>query len=66
MTLISVDLPAPFSPTRACTSPGRRSSETPRSACVDPKLFDTSTTDSSDGSLGDLVASPWSTFPPVD
>src|SRR5690242_17136564 len=27
-----VDLPAPFSPTRAWTSPGRSSNETPRSA----------------------------------
>src|SRR5262245_48775673 len=33
-TLMSVDLPAPFSPTRACTSPGRRSKETPLSACT--------------------------------
>ena len=29
ITLISVDLPAPFSPTRAWTSPARRSNETP-------------------------------------
>ena len=32
MILISVDLPAPFSPTSACTSPARRSNDTPRSA----------------------------------
>src|SRR5918997_726099 len=32
--LISVDLPAPFSPRRACTSPGRSSSDTDRSACT--------------------------------
>src|SRR5262245_8743759 len=32
MILMSVDLPAPFSPTRACTSPARRSNETPFSA----------------------------------
>ena len=44
MILISVDLPAPFSPTRAWISPGRRSSETPRSAWVEPKLFETSRT----------------------
>ena len=29
MILISVDLPAPFSPTSACTSPARRSNDTP-------------------------------------
>ena len=34
MILISVDLPAPFSPTRAWTSPACRSNETPRSACT--------------------------------
>src|SRR5262249_8363077 len=34
MTLISVDLPAPFSPTSAWTSPARRSNETPRRACT--------------------------------
>src|SRR5947207_7837890 len=32
MTLMSVDLPAPFSPTNACTSPARRSNDTPFSA----------------------------------
>src|SRR5438034_11120619 len=32
MTLISVDLPAPFSPTKAWTSPARRSNDTPLSA----------------------------------
>src|SRR5262245_9196213 len=36
-TFISVDLPAPFSPTRAWTSPGKSSRSTPRSACVGPK-----------------------------
>jgi hypothetical protein len=34
--LISVDLPAPFSPTRACTSPARTSKSTPRSARTPP------------------------------
>ena len=29
ITLISVDLPAPFSPTKAWTSPACRSNETP-------------------------------------
>ena len=32
MILISVDLPAPFSPTRPCTSPASRSNDTPFSA----------------------------------
>src|SRR6476620_7629823 len=32
--LISVDLPAPFSPTIAWTSPARRSYDTPHSACA--------------------------------
>src|SRR5918994_3640283 len=32
MTLIRVDFPAPFSPTRACTSPGRSSKEIPSRA----------------------------------
>ena len=37
ITLISVDLPAPFSPTSAWTSPGSSSNETPLSACTPPK-----------------------------
>src|SRR5438034_3053694 len=40
--LISVDLPAPLSPTSAITSPSRTSKFTPSSACTAPKLFDTS------------------------
>src|SRR5215471_11546399 len=39
MILIRVDLPAPFSPTRACTSPARRSNDTPLSARTPPKLL---------------------------
>src|SRR5205823_14879264 len=38
-TFISVDLPAPFSPTRAWTSPRHNSRSTPRSACVGPKCL---------------------------
>src|SRR5436309_82444 len=38
-TFISVDLPAPFSPTRAWTSPRRSTRLTPRSACVGPKCL---------------------------
>src|SRR5579875_4039469 len=37
MTLMSVDLPAPFSPTSAWTSPARRSNETPFSAWTPAK-----------------------------
>src|SRR5437016_3408644 len=37
MILMRVDLPAPFSPTKACTSPARSSKETPLSACTAPK-----------------------------
>ena len=38
--LIRVDLPAPLSPTRAITSPGRTSKSTSVSACTEPKLFE--------------------------
>src|SRR3954471_19911750 len=40
MTLISVDLPDPFSPTRQCTSPTSSVRSTSRSACTPPKRFD--------------------------
>ena len=36
MMFISVDLPAPFSPAMACTSPRRSSKSTPRSAWIAP------------------------------
>src|SRR4051812_5720991 len=36
-TLISVDLPAPFWPMSACTSPARNVSSTPASACTPGK-----------------------------
>src|SRR5439155_23118452 len=39
--LISVDFPAPLSPTSAITSPSRTSKSTACSACTDPKLFET-------------------------
>ncbi len=39
--LISVDLPAPFSPARACTSPGSSSRETSRRARTAPKDLET-------------------------
>src|ERR671938_1302348 len=40
--LISVDLPAPLSPTSAITSPSETSKFTASSACTEPKLFETS------------------------
>src|SRR4029079_15228094 len=40
MHLMSVDLPAPLSPTSAITSPSRTSKSTSVSACTDPKVFD--------------------------
>src|ERR671931_314784 len=39
---MSVDLPAPLSPTSAITSPSRTSKSTSWSACTEPKLFETS------------------------
>ena len=39
-TFMSVDLPAPFSPSRACTSPGSTSSETSVRAATPPKLLE--------------------------
>src|ERR1700752_5248877 len=41
MHLMSVDLPAPLSPTSAITSPARTSKSTSVSACTEPKFFDT-------------------------
>src|SRR6187455_1829997 len=41
MHLISVDLPAPLSPTSAMTSPARTSKSTSSSARTEPKLFET-------------------------
>src|SRR4051812_20406383 len=41
MHLISVDLPAPLSPTRAITSPSRTSKSTSVSACTEPKDLET-------------------------
>src|SRR5215211_459668 len=38
-TFINVDFPAPFSPSSACTSPGRTSNETSVSAAIAPKCF---------------------------
>src|ERR1700750_168561 len=37
---ISVDLPAPFSPMMACTSPGRTSKSTLNSTGISPKDFE--------------------------
>src|SRR5687768_12668971 len=51
-TLISVDLPAPFSPTRAWISPGRRVKSTSLSARTPAKVFVTPATSMTGGSVG--------------
>src|SRR5687768_1509889 len=57
MTLISVDLPAPFSPHSACTSPARRSNETPSSALTPGKclVIDRSSSSATGGEAGRLL-----------
>src|SRR6478672_3641022 len=52
--LISVDLPAPLSPTSAITSPARTSKSTAVSACTEPKLLERSRISSS-GVVVDVV-----------
>src|SRR5262249_48718840 len=42
MIFTSVDLPAPFSPSSACTSPARRLKFTPSGACTPGKLLEMS------------------------
>ena len=49
--LTSVDLPAPFSPSSACTSPGRTASDTSSRATVAPKCFLSPTTSNADAPL---------------
>ena len=46
---ISVDLPAPFSPSSACTSPANAANETSLTATTPPKRFETWTQAQSDG-----------------
>jgi hypothetical protein len=50
---MSVDLPAPFSPTKACTSPLRRSNETLSSAFTPGKLLETFSTSRITSCVGD-------------
>src|SRR5213595_1174930 len=45
--LTSVDLPAPFSPTRPCTSPGKSAMSPSANARTAPKLFSACSSDSS-------------------
>src|SRR5438552_1613124 len=54
MSLISVDLPAPFSPNNACTSPARKSNDTPPSARTAPKDLATLVS----WSKGEVMSSP--------
>src|SRR6266542_6243094 len=58
--LMSVDLPAPLSPTSAITSPSRTSKSAPCRAWTEPKLFDTPR-NSRVGELASLTARllPW-------
>ena len=54
-TLISVDLPAPFWPSRQCTSPARTSKSTPCKAVTPGKCFTRPRTDSSGAVAGELT-----------
>src|SRR5580704_17369159 len=55
--LMSVDFPAPFSPSSACTSPGSTSKLTPRKARTPPKLLATPVTRTNGcGDGGDVTA----------
>src|SRR4051812_31207504 len=58
MILMRVDLPAPFSPTIACTSPACRSRFTPRSACTPPYRFSTPLSRRTDGPPDVCAVSP--------
>ena len=53
--LISVDLPAPLSPTSAITSPARTSKSTSVSAWTEPKLFETPRSSSNGVVVGAVV-----------
>src|SRR5688500_6176197 len=55
----SVDLPAPFSPTRAWTEPGRTPSETSLSALVSPNCLEIASTRRSIVALGIVVPGVW-------
>src|SRR3954453_22800283 len=52
MIFISVDLPAPFSPTRPWISPAASEKSTPRSAVTPPKLLVTSESAITSGGMG--------------
>ena len=54
--LISVDLPAPLSPTSAMISPGWTTRSTSVSACTEPKCFDTPRSSSVGVPVFDAVA----------
>src|SRR6185295_15301365 len=54
MILTRVDLPAPFSPSSACTSPARRSKLTPSSARTPGKLLAMSFSSNSGPAKGSL------------
>jgi len=56
MTLISVDFPAPFSPTIARVSPPLSSSDTPDRATVAPNRFEMSTASRTGPGLSALLS----------
>src|SRR3954447_12824609 len=58
MILMRVDLPAPFSPTMACTSPATSSKSTPRRACTPPYRFSTPVSRRTAGPLDERSVSP--------
>src|SRR3982074_1369714 len=59
ITLMSVDLPAPLSPTRATTSPARICSSTSTSACTPPNRLETPRNASTGGNAtGDHLSLP--------
>ncbi len=53
---MSVDLPAPFSPISACTSPGITSKSTPSTASIPGKRFDTPSMLNADCNNADAIA----------
>src|SRR3954454_3896648 len=59
IVLISVDLPAPLSPTSAITSPGYARKSTLVSACTGPKLLETPRSSSSGLSVACAIEDRW-------
>src|SRR6185437_10153541 len=60
-----VDLPAPFAPTRACTSPAASSKDTPERACVRSKAFQTSRASTTVRPFPSLASIPYPRAAPI-